>query len=155
MRTLMFDLEPLIFDLEGKNSKFHRMRSLRMVPKNIFMHFQHSPIKTVGQVPKSAKKCTKMTSLSPAPVEPLIGWPRDLCPDATFLKMHIHDRFGDDRTMGKWSKNPDRRTDGQTDRRSDGHLHLYICEPVAADKKSQKLKTTQRLASCNSQTKEV
>ena len=54
MRISMFDLEPLIFDLEGKNSKFRRMRSLRMVPKNISMRFQHSPIKTVGQVKKQA-----------------------------------------------------------------------------------------------------
>ena len=60
MRISMFDLEPLIFDLEGKNSKFRRMRSLRMVPKNISMPFQHSPIKTVGQVPKKRVKTRKI-----------------------------------------------------------------------------------------------
>ena len=59
MRISMFDLEPLIFDLEGKNSKFRRMRSLRMVPKNISMRFQHSPIKTVGRVPKKRVKSSK------------------------------------------------------------------------------------------------
>ena len=26
------------------------------------------------------------------------------------------------------------QTDGQNDRQTDGHLHLYICEPWAADK---------------------
>ena len=35
------------------------MRSLRMVPKNISMRFQHSPIKTVGQVPKKRVKSAK------------------------------------------------------------------------------------------------
>ena len=59
MRISVFDLEPLIFDLEGKNSKFRHMRSLRMVPKNISMHFQHSPIKTVGQVQKKRVKLAK------------------------------------------------------------------------------------------------
>ena len=77
---------------------------------HVSVQFHHSPIKTVGGVRKSTKKCTKMTSLSPAPVEPLIGRPRDLCPDATFLKMHIHERFREDRTSGKWSKLGDRRT---------------------------------------------
>ena len=81
-----------------------------MVTKNISMRFQHSPIKTVGGVRKSAKKCTKMTSLSPVPVEPLFGRPRDLCPDATFSKMHIRERFREDRTSGKWSKVGNRRT---------------------------------------------
>ena len=83
-----------------------------MVPKNISMRFQHSPIKTVGGVRNSTKKCTKMTSLSPAPVEPLFGRPQDLCPDTSFSKMHIHMRFRDDRTSGKWSKRPNGRTDG-------------------------------------------
>merc|ERR1719220_200115 len=73
------------------------------------------------------KKCTKMTSLSPAPVEPLFGRPRDLCPDTSFSKMHIHMRFRDDRTSGKWSKRPDGRTDRQTDDRTDGNPHYYIC----------------------------
>ena len=81
---------------------------------HVSVQFYHSPIKTVGGVRKSTKKCTKMTSLSPAPVEPLIGRPRDLCPEVTFLKMHIHEHFRDDRTSGKWSKNPDRQTDGPT-----------------------------------------
>ena len=81
-----------------------------MVTKNISMRFQHSPIKTVGGVRKSAKKCTKMTSFSPVPVEPLFGRPRDLCPDATFSKMHIRERFREDRTSGKWSKVGNNRT---------------------------------------------
>ena len=106
----MFDLERSISDLEGKNSKFRRIKFLRMAPKNISVDFQHSPIKIVGQVRKSAKKCTKMTSLSPAPVELLFGRPRDLYPEVTFSKMHIHMRFRDDRTSGKWSKRPDGRT---------------------------------------------
>ena len=75
-----------------------------MVTKNISTRFQHSPIKTVGGVRKSAKKCTKMTSLSPVSDEPLFGRPRDLCLDATFSKMHIRERFRDDRISGKWSK---------------------------------------------------
>ena len=81
-----------------------------MVTKNISMRFQHSPIKTVGGVRKSAKKCTKMTSLSPVPVEPLFGRPRDLCPDASFFYVHIHERFRSNRTSGKWSKKANRRT---------------------------------------------
>ena len=91
-----------------------------MVTKNISMRFQHSPIKTVGGVRKSAKKCTKMTSLSPVPVEPLFRRPPDLCPDATFSKMHIRERFREDRTSGKWSKVGNIRTDGRTDGRGDG-----------------------------------
>ena len=82
-----------------------------MVTKNISMRFQHSPIKTVGGVRKSAKKCTKMTSLSPVPVEPLFGRPRDLCPEVTFSKMHIRERFREDRTSGKWSKVGNKQTD--------------------------------------------
>ena len=35
------------------------MRSLRMVPKNISMRFQHSPIKTVGRVKKKRVKSAK------------------------------------------------------------------------------------------------
>ena len=90
--------------------------------------------KTVGGFRKSTKKCTKMTSLSPAPVEPLIGRPRDLCPDITFLKMHMHERFRDDRTSGKWSKNPDRRPNGWTDARTDIRCSISA-SPLAADKK--------------------
>ena len=93
-----------------------------MVTKNISMRFQHSPIKTVGGVRKSTKKCTKMTSLSPVPVEPLFGRPRDLCPDITFSKMHKHERLREDRSSGKWSKR-------QTDRHVEGHRVIvqYIC----------------------------
>ena len=120
----MLDLGGPLSDLEGKNSKFRRITFLRMVTKNISMRFQHSPIKTVGGVRKSTKKCTKMTSLSPAPVEPLFGRPRDLCPDISFSKMHIHMRFCDDRTSGKWSKRPDRRTDRQTNGRKSALLYL-------------------------------
>ena len=108
-----FDLGRPISDLEGKNSKFRFLQFVSMVCKKIDMHFQHSPIKTVGGVRKSSKKCTKMTSLSPAPVEPLFGQPRDLCPDVTFSKMHIHERFREARTSGKWSKFGNGRTDGR------------------------------------------
>ena len=90
------------------------MRSLRMVPKNISVRFQHSPMKTVGGDRKSAKKWPKMTSLSPVPVEPLFGRPRDLCPDASFFYVHIHERFRSNRSMGKWSKKGNRRTSGRT-----------------------------------------
>ena len=61
----------------------------------------------------SAKNCPKLTSLSPAPVQRLFGRHRDICPDATFSKMHVHERFCEDRTSGKWSKSPDRQ--GRTD----------------------------------------
>ena len=54
-----FDLERPIFDLEGKNSKFRRMRSLRIDPKNISVCYYCSPIKTVGQVPKMVKNQPK------------------------------------------------------------------------------------------------
>ena len=74
-----------------------------MVTKTISKRFQHSPIKTVGGVCKSAKKCTKMTSLSPVPVEPLFGRPQDLCPEVTFSKMHIRERFREDRVTLQFS----------------------------------------------------
>ena len=104
MLILKFDLERPISDLEGENSKFRRMRSLRIDPKNISVRFYHFPIKTVGQVPKSTKKVPKMTSLSPAPVEPKIGQPRNVCPDDSLSKIHLPYQFRDNRTSGKWSK---------------------------------------------------
>ena len=107
-----------------------------MVTKNISMRFQHSPIKTVGGVRKSAKKCTKMTSFSPVPVEPLFGRPRDLCPDATFSKMHIRERFREDRTSEKWSKVGNK----QTDARRDGHGVIIYLRFVADKKSSMKLR---------------
>ena len=55
-----------------------------------------------------------MTSLSPVPVEPLFGRPRDLCPDISFFYVHIHERFRSNRTSGKWSKKADGQTDGRT-----------------------------------------
>ena len=100
----MLDLGGPLSDPEGKKSKFRFLQFFYMVTKKIYMRFKHSPIKTVGGVRKSTKKCTKLTSLSPVPVEPLFGRPRDLCPDATFSKMHIHARFREDRASGKWSK---------------------------------------------------
>ena len=99
-----FDLERPIFDLEGENSKFRRMRSLRIDPKNISVRFYRFPIKTVGGVRKSTKKCLKLTSLAPAPVEPKIGQPRNVCPEVTFSKIHLPYQFRDNRTSGKWSK---------------------------------------------------
>ena len=59
MSILVFDLERTISDVEGKNLKFRRMRSLRIDPKNISVHFYRSPIKTVGQVPKMVKNQPK------------------------------------------------------------------------------------------------
>ena len=44
-----------VSDLEGKNSKFRRITFVRMVTKNIPMHFQHPPIKTVEGVRKYGK----------------------------------------------------------------------------------------------------
>ena len=62
------------------------MKSLRMVPKNISMLFQCSPMKTVGGYRNKTKNGSKMTSLSHVPVELLFGQPRDLCPEVTFLR---------------------------------------------------------------------
>ena len=104
------DLGRSISDLEGKNSKFRRLNLLRGVPKNISVRFYRFPIKTVGGVRKSTKKCLKLTSLAPAPVEPKIGQPRNICPDATFSKIHLPYQFRDDRTPGRWSKSGNRRT---------------------------------------------
>ena len=59
MCILRFDLERSIFDLEGKKSKFRRIDSLRMAPKNIPRCFQHSPMKTVGGVRENVKKNAK------------------------------------------------------------------------------------------------
>ena len=113
MLILKFDLERPISDLEGENSKFRRTQFFCIDPKNISVRFYHFPIKTVGQVPKSTKKVPKMTSLSPAPVEPKIGQPRNICPEVTFSKIHLPYQFRDDRTPGRWSKSGNRRTDGR------------------------------------------
>ena len=104
------DLGRSISDLEGKNSKFRRLNLLRGVPKNISVRFYRFPIKTVGGVRKSTKKCLKLTSLAPAPVEPKIGQPRNICPDATFSKIHLPYQFRDDQTPGRGSKRGNRRT---------------------------------------------
>ena len=85
-----------------------------MVTEKISMSFQHSPIETVGGVQKSAKKCTKITSISPVPVEPLFRQPRDLCPEVIFSKMHIREQFREDRTSGKWSKVGNKQTSIKT-----------------------------------------
>ena len=116
------DLGRSISDLEGKNSKFRRLNLLRGVPKNISVRFYRFPIKTVGGVRKSTKKCLKLTSLAPAPVEPKIGQPRNVCPEVTFSKIHLPYQFRDNRTSGKWSKGGYR----QTDRRSDGRSGTYV-----------------------------
>ena len=55
----MFDLGRPLSDLEGKNSKFRRIPFLRMTTKNISMHFQHSPIKTVGGVRENTQNRKK------------------------------------------------------------------------------------------------
>ena len=123
------DLGRSISDLEGKNSKFRRIAFLRMATKNISVRFYRFPIKTVGGVRKSTKKCLKLTSLAPAPVEPKIGQPRNVCPEVTFSKIHLPYQFRDNRTSGKWSKSPD----GQTDVRTDICVHTSA-SPSAADK---------------------
>ena len=110
MSISKFDLGRSISDLEGKNSKFRRIAFLRMATKNISVRFYRFPIKTVGQVPKSTKKVPKMTSLSPAPVEPKIGQPRNICPEVTFSKIHLPYQFRDDRTPGRGSNRGNRRT---------------------------------------------
>ena len=86
----------MVSDLEGKNSKFRRITFLRMVTKNIPMHFQHPPIKTVEGVRKSTKKCPQMTSLSPLKIERSFFQPRKLCPEVTFSNMHTPFQFHDD-----------------------------------------------------------
>ena len=110
MSILVFDLVRTISDLEGKNSKFRRIPFLRMVTKNIPMRFQHPPIKTVGEVRKSTKKVPKITSLSPAPVEPKIGRPQNLPKIVTLPKIHLPYQFRDDRTPGRGSNRGNRRT---------------------------------------------
>ena len=110
MSISKFDLGRSISDLEGKNSKFRRIAFLHMATKNISVRFYRFPIKTVGGVRKSTKKCLKLTSLAPAPVEPKIGQPRNICPDATFSKIHLPYQFRDDRTLGTWSKSGNGRT---------------------------------------------
>ena len=110
MLILMFDLERAISDLEGENSKFRSTQFFCIDPKNISVRFYHFPIKTVGQVPKSTKKVPKMTSLSPAPVEPKIGQPRNIPKIVTLSKIHLPYKFHDDRTLGTWSKSGNGRT---------------------------------------------
>ena len=129
MSISKFDLGRSISDLEGKNSKFRRIAFLRMATKNISVRFYRFPIKTVGGVRKSTKKCLKLTSLAPAPVEPKIGQPRNICPDITFSKIHLPYQFRDNRTSGKWSK----RWNRQTDVRTDICVHTSA-SPSAADK---------------------
>ena len=60
MSISKFDLGRSISDLEGKNSKFRRIAFLRMATKNISVRFYRFPIKTVGGVRKSTKKCLGM-----------------------------------------------------------------------------------------------
>ena len=129
MSISKFDLGRSISDLEGKNSKFRRLNLLRGVPKNISVRFYRFPIKTVGGVRKSTKKCLKLTSLAPAPVEPKIGQPRNVCPEVTFSKIHLPYQFRDNRTSGKWSKSPDRQTDRQTSGRTSVFIHLRRLRP--------------------------
>ena len=93
-----------------------------MVTKNISMRFQHSPIKTVGGVRKSTKKCLKMTSFWPGTEKRKIGQPRNLYPDATFTPIHLLVKFRDDRTSGTWSKSGNIRTDERTDERTSDYL---------------------------------
>ena len=85
-----------------------------MATKNIPMRFYRFPVKTVGGVRKSTKKVPKMTSLSPAPVEPKIGQPRNICPEVTFSKIHLPYQFRDDRTPGRGSNRGNRRTSFMT-----------------------------------------
>ena len=113
MSISKFDLGRSISDLEGKNSKFRRIAFLRMATKNISVRFYRFPIKTVGGVRKSTKKCLKLTSLAPAPVEPKIGQPRNIPKIVTLSKIHLPYKFHDDRTLGTWSKSGNRRTDGR------------------------------------------
>ena len=82
-----------------------------MVTKNISMRFQHSPIKTVGGVRKSTKKCLKITSFWPGAEKRKIAQPRNLYPDATFTPIHLLVKFRDDRTSGTWSKSGNKQTD--------------------------------------------
>ena len=110
MLILKFDLERPISDLEGENSKFRRTQFFFIDPKNISVRFYRFSIKTVGQVPESTKKVPKMTSLSPAPVEPKIGQPRNICPEVTFSKIHLPYQFRDDRTPERGSNRGNRRT---------------------------------------------
>ena len=117
------------YGVKKKNSKFRRLNLLQGVPRNISVRFYRSPIKTVGGVCKSTKKCLKLTSLAPAPVEPKIGQPRNVCPDITFSKMHLPYRFRDNRTSGKWSKSPNRQTDRQTSGRTFALIHLRRLRP--------------------------
>ena len=81
-----------------------------MVTKNISMRFQHSPIKTVGGVRKSTKKCLKITSFWPGTEKRKIAQPRNLYPEVTFTPIHLLVKFRDDRTSGTWSKSGNRQT---------------------------------------------
>ena len=57
-----------------------------------------------------------MTSLSPVPVEPLFGRPRDLCPEVTFF-MCIY--MSDFVQIGLWESGQKRGTDGRLDIRTE------------------------------------
>ena len=114
MSISKFDLGRSISDLEGKNSKFRRIAFLRMAAKNISVCFYRFPIKTVGEVRKSTKKVPKMTSLSPAPVEPKIGRPQNLPKIVTLPKIHLPYQFREDRTSGSCSNRGNRQTDAVT-----------------------------------------
>ena len=63
-------------------------------------------------------------------------WPLTLifCMDVTFVIGNNSWKFHDDTMMGTWWKMCDGRTDGQTDRRTDGLNQSYSCL-VAANKK--------------------
>ena len=56
-----------------------------------------------------------MTSLSPVPVEPLFGRPRDLCPEVTFFMcIHMSDFVQTGRRESGQKRRTDRRPDGRT-----------------------------------------
>ena len=71
-----------MYDLEGINSKFRRLRSLCIVPENISVRFEHSPMKTVGRNRKIHKKSTKnendLCDLDFDPVTLRLIWDVDL-----------------------------------------------------------------------------
>ena len=127
MTISIVDLERSISDLEGQNSKFRRMRSLRIDPRNLPVCLYGSPIKTVGEDIKSTKKWPKMTSLSPYQLGAKSVNPENHARTLLFLLCIFLYHFRENPTTGTWSK----RCDGQTDERTDERTNIskYISAP--------------------------
>ena len=117
-----FDLWPHLFHPWGKKSKFRLLTFLRMPILHIPTKQYWNLTNTLGGVRESTKNGSILsTYLTPVTLT-LVRRIWTFCPDTPLPKTHIPCEYRDNPTMGTGSKGCPRRTDGQTDRQTDGHL---------------------------------